>query len=191
MDRQARERWDKRYQDEINFSQFQDARPYLGENMHLLPASGLVLDAACGLGNNAALMLDRGYNVVGVDISGIGLHRAQERLPALMAVQADLNHFEFPNECFDVILNFYFLERSLFQAYNRWLRPGGLLIFETLTLEMLSIKPDLNPDFLLKPGELLKCFQGWVILDYQEGTLTGDDKQKSIARLIARKPVQA
>ena len=190
MPNPARERWDIRYKVEDNFSHYQGPRPYLVRCSEWLPASGLALDAASGLGNNAAYLLDCGLNVVGVDISSVGLRKARKRLPDLWAVQADLPRLEFPPATFDLIINFYFLERSLIPAYHRWLRPGGLLIFETLTTEMLNFKPELNPDFLLQPGELREAFNAWEILDYQEGWLSPQDgKQKAVASLAARRPV--
>jgi SAM-dependent methyltransferase len=75
-----------------------------------------------------------------------------------MAVQADLTRFSLPSRTFDIILNFYYLERNLWVDYCRWLKPGGILIVETLTQDMLAIQPDIDPAFLLKPGELLLAF---------------------------------
>ena len=58
-----------------------------------MPAAGLALDIAMGLGGNAGLLIERGMQVVGVDISSVAVQRAKERLPSLMAVRADLTQF--------------------------------------------------------------------------------------------------
>lgn len=167
---------------------FEEPRPFLVENAHHLPTSGLALDAAAGLGGNAGFLLQRGLRVIGVDISTVGLHFAKARLPALMAIAADLRHFHIPANTFDVITNFFFLERSLFPAYTQALRPGGILIFETMTIEMRSRRPDINPIYLLGSGELRQAFSHLEILFYQEGwqRLEGPHP-RALASLVARR----
>jgi SAM-dependent methyltransferase len=189
MTSQDSERWDRRYRESGEFSVQAEPRSFLIECEGYLPQFGLVLDAACGLGNNAAFLLERGYQVIGIDLSAVGLKHAIQRLPRLMAVRGDLSYMDFPDSVFDLIINFYFLERRLYQAYKRWLKPGGLLIFETLTHEMLAIKPELNPHFLLKQGELQQAFFDWDILTYQEySRLSTRGKTRAAASLAARKP---
>jgi SAM-dependent methyltransferase len=122
-----------------------------------------------GLGGNAGCILAHGMNVIGVDVSDTALHRAKTRYPALMAVQADLTRFYLPENTFDVVLNFFYLERRIWSTYTRTLKPGGLLIFETLTWEMLSTHPEINPVYLLSPGELLHAFPELEVLVYREG----------------------
>jgi len=183
------ERWDRRYRDTLKYAGLQFVRPYLIEQTRYLPASGTALDAACGLGNNAGYLLQKGFKVVAVDVSGVGIHKTHTSLPGLLAVQADLACLEFPTKSFDVILNFYYLERRLFTAYRRWLKPGGLLIFETLMVEMRTLKPDIDPKFLLGEGELARAFADWDVLDYQEGWVeTRDGKTSATARMTARLP---
>jgi len=98
---------------------------------------------------------------VGVDISSVAVMKARRRLPDLMAVVADLNAFSIPDQSFDAILNFYFLQRDLWQLYKRALRPGGVLFLETLTQEMLNIQPDMDP---------LTC---WLQMNYVRRLQTG------------------
>ncbi len=160
--------WNARYSQEAR-SSFEEPRPFLLENAHHLPVRGLALDAAMGLGGNAGFLLQRGLHVVGVDLSSLGVRVAKARLPALMAVEADLRHFHIPADTFDVIINFFYLERSLFPIFARALRPGGILIFETMTVEMRSLRPDIEPLFLLEPGELRQAFPSLEILSYREG----------------------
>ena len=182
-------RWDARYREDPRFNRFEKPRSFLVEQAHHLPANGLALDAAMGLGGNAAFLMERGLRVVGVDISGVGLRRAKSRLPALMAVQADLTRFPLPAGRFDVILNFYFLERSLWPQYLRALRPGGLLIFETLTRDMLTLQPEIDPAYLLAPGELRQAFPALQTLAYREGWAENEQGfRRAVASLSARLP---
>ncbi len=183
------ERWDARYQFEARYATFTQPRPFLVENAAYLPSSGLALDVAMGLGGNAAFLLERGLRVIGVDISWVALRQAKARLPTLMAVLADLTCFHLPEHTFDVILNFYYLQRDLWPQYRRALRPGGVLFFETLTQEMRLIHPEIDPLYLLRPGELAQAFATWEILVYREGWEEGcGGHRRAVASLVARLP---
>jgi len=180
-------RWNKRFREEVRYSSFEQPRPFLVENAAYLPITGLALDVAMGLGGNAGLMIERGLQVVGVDISGVAVQRAKERLPSLMAVQADLAQFYFPPATFDVILNFYYLQRDLWPQYLRALRPGGWLVFETLTQEFLTLQPEIDPEYLLAPGELGRAFPSLEIIVYHEGWSVGETGHaRPVASLLAR-----
>jgi tellurite methyltransferase len=181
------DRWNARYREEIRYSAFERPRPFLVENAGLLPVAGLALDVAMGLGGNAGFLLDHGLSVVGVDISSVAVRQAKRRLPSLMAVQADLTRFYFPVATFDVILNFYYLQRDLWPKYVRLLRPGGWLVFETLTQEFRSIQPDIDPSYLLAPGELGSAFPSLETIVYREGWVSGDTGHpRPVASLLAR-----
>jgi tellurite methyltransferase len=179
-------RWNERYQQEP-FRTPIDARPLLVQNAALLPQQGLAIDVAMGLAGNASFLLERGLRVIGVDISEVAVRQAKVRLPALFAAVADLNRFYLPPAIFDVILNFYYLQRELWPVYKFALRPGGLLFIETLTLDMLQIHPETEPEYLLQPGELYASFADMQILVYREGWQTGmNGHRRAVASLVAR-----
>ena len=50
------QRWNNRYQQETRYNRFSQPRPFLRQHLWRLPASGLALDAAMGLGGNAGLL---------------------------------------------------------------------------------------------------------------------------------------
>ncbi len=181
-------RWNQRYSTEERFTSFTQPRQFLVECAPLLPETGLALDAAMGLGGNAAFLLARGLRVIGLDVSWVAVQRAKSRLPELMAAVVDLKRLALPANYFDVILNFYYLQRDLWQQYRRALRPGGLLLIETLSQEMCSIHPEIEPAYLLAPGELLAAFQDWQILIYREGWVGMNTAHpKAVASLAARR----
>jgi SAM-dependent methyltransferase len=191
--RQDAARWNSRYQQDSRAS-FEQPRRFLVENAARLPRQGLALDAAMGLGGNAAFLLARGLRVVGVDISIVALRQAKARLPGLMAVLADLTRFYLPANCFDVIINFYYLQRDLWPAYIRALRPGGILLIETLTEEMRAVHPEISPAYLLQPGELRQAFSSDLyrncleLLAYHESWQEQEGRHpRAVASLAARK----
>jgi SAM-dependent methyltransferase len=100
-------------------------------------------------------------------------------------VHADLESCTVPVAEFDVILCFYYLQRSLFAPIHHALRPGGMLVYESYTLDQLNFPggPH-NPEHLLNPGELREAFRGLQTLFYREFRVG-----KGIASLLARRPV--
>ncbi len=146
-----------------------------------------MLDIAAGTGRNARFLEQRGFHVIGVDVSWQALHRAVRFSPASHWVLADLEHFFIPDGAFDVILNFYYLQRDLWPVFCRALRPGGLLFLETLTQDMRLHQPELQDCNLLAGGELETAFQNMERIYHFEGWTKSDHgKQKAVASLIAR-----
>lgn len=185
------QRWNQRYR-EGQHAGFDQPRAFLLAQAAWLPTDGLALDVAMGLGANAAWLLSRGLRVIGVDISEVAVRLARAQHPALQAVIADLSAFSLPPNTFDVIVNFYYLQRDLWPQFVQALRPGGVLIYETLTQAARQVRPDLSPAFLLAPGELRQGFAGLEIRVYREGWIeTGGASARAVASLVATKPGQA
>jgi SAM-dependent methyltransferase len=160
---------------------------WLVKNSHLLPTGGFAFEAAVGLGSNLPLLLDHGMRVVAADRSYEAVRYVKRNFPAVMVVQADLKHFYLPLEKFDLICNFFFLEWTLINQFRSALKPGGLVVFETMTVSMLDWKPELNPDYLLHPGELREYFSEWDILDYRETWIPSHHgNRKAVASIVAR-----
>lgn len=180
-------RWNARYQTAPRDS-FEHPRSFLVEHAHLLPSSGLALDVAMGLGGNAGFLLQRGLRVIGADISDVAIRIAASRLPGLMPVVADLSHFYLPPDSFDVIINFLYLQRDLWALFPSALHPGGILILETLTTDMLSVHHEIDPSLLLEPGELAGTFPTLQTLVYQEGWQASQTRHpRAVASLIAKR----
>ncbi len=186
-------RWNLRYHAEPRNS-FELPRTLLLEHVNLLPSDGLALDIAMGLGGNTSFLLQHGLRVIGVDISYVAVRKAKTEFPALMAIVADLCKFHIPPNTFDVIINFLYLQRDLWKPITKGLKKGGVVFIECLMEEMLSIHPEINPKYLLKPGELQQAFlqtnlgKDLEILYYTEGwhpTVT--PHPRSTASLVARR----
>lgn len=179
-------RWDARYREEERES-FERPRPFLIDHADLLPKEGNALDIAMGLGGNAGFLLNKGLAVIGVDISRVAVRRAKSRYPGLSGIIADANRFFFPDHYFDVILNFYYLQRELFTHFRRAIRPGGLLVIETLTVAIQEIHPEIDPVYLLQPEELYREFCDTDILVYQEGWRNLESEHpRAVASMVTR-----
>jgi SAM-dependent methyltransferase len=128
--------WDGRY---LAAEVLPEPAAVVRENQHLVPARGRALDLACGLGANAVLLARHGLEVDAWDLSPVAVARVGElardlNLPIRAEVRDLLARPPLP-ETFDCILVAHFLERSLAPALSAALRPGGLLVYQTLALE--------------------------------------------------------
>jgi ubiquinone/menaquinone biosynthesis C-methylase UbiE len=65
---------------------------------------GRALDAACGTGRHARLLVDRGHEVVGVDLTPEMLRRAADNVPEASFMEADLRDIPSPDQHFDVVV---------------------------------------------------------------------------------------
>src|SRR5262249_6192406 len=87
-----------------------------------------------------------------------------------------------------VIVNTLYLDRRLVGALARALRPGGLLLFETFTVDQLATGHPRNPSFVLAPGELPRLVGGLRVVAYREGPIERDGRLVHLASLAARAP---
>lgn len=75
---------------------------------------------------------------------------------------ADLEGGAWPyaGERFDVVVVTNYLYRPLFTYLIAALAPGGMLVYETFAVGNERYGHPRNPDFLLRPGELLQVLHG-------------------------------
>ncbi len=91
---------------------------------------------------------------------------------------------------YGAILVFRYLHRPLMEHIKAAVKPGGLVIYETFTLDQRQFGRPSNPDFLLRPNELRDNFDNWNIHFSYEGILTDKQgqPQSAIAQIVASKP---
>jgi tellurite methyltransferase len=179
--------WDKTY-NRKDYVYGKNPAAFLAAHIDKLP-KGRVLDIAMGEGRNAVFLAKKGFLVEGVDISSVGIKKAQklaaENGVKIQAVNADLNKYRIRPGSYSVILNFYYLQRSLFPEIIAGLKKGGVVVFESNTTEQLKNPGagDFGRDMLLEPGELRRAFSDLEIVYYAET----NDGRNAVASLIARK----
>jgi len=180
--------WDRKYETEA-YIFGKEPVGFLREHIDLLP-QGKALDIAMGEGRNAVFLAKNGFDVDGCDISEIAVKKAldlaKESNVKIHAFVADLETYKLPKNTYDVIACFYYLQRDLVPQMKEALKPGGMIIYETYTIENLELgfEGPKNKDYLLKPNELLDLFKGLKIIYYRELVL---NNKKAVASLIAKK----
>ena len=176
-------------------------RTYLGD-LELAASAGPILDLACGSGRNGLYLLENQIPVVFADrsvdaLNGIQL-RLDEKLPgqekplaSVWEVDLELPQGNpFAQRMFAGMVVFSYLHRPLLGALKHAVHSGGIVVYETFTVDQIQYGRPKNPDFLLRPGELREHFCDWDVLHYYEGVVKTDSGagSKAIAQLVARKP---
>ena len=105
----------------------------------LLPISGQVLDAGCGVGRpTSEYLVKKGFKVTGVDISKKMVELAKENIPEARFLQKNILALDFANDSFDGIICVYTLwhiprisHPSIIQNFHRMLKNDGILVLNT------------------------------------------------------------
>ena len=187
---EERERWNQKYREAPGSWNEPDTfllhafSEYVGPQF---PAGGKALDLAGGAGRNAIWLAQQGWDVTLIDISETGVEQAREKAGPLAShvhfVVDDLTGFTAAQMQFDLVMAFFYLDRKIFPEIVKAIRPGGLLIYKTLTLEQLKLEGGpKDPEHLLASGELLQLAEGLQVLHYRE-----EIARKATAELVARK----
>ena len=91
-------------------------------------------------------------------------------------VCADALHAPLREETFDLVCGFRYLERSLFARASRWLRPGGLILWQTFSTRAEADCHPRRATFRLAEGELANLCSGAgfrVLEAWEDGVLDG------------------
>jgi tellurite methyltransferase len=184
--------WDKRYRSGERAAEDLDAAPtpLLIETATKL-APGNALDLACGTGRNALWLAKQRWCVTAVDGSPVALEilrsRASERGITVNARVADLEKSEYQIEpsSWNLIAICYYLQRDLFEPAKQGVAPGGILI----SIVHIAEPGEESTAHRLMHGELERYFNGWEILHRREGKPNDMAHQRSVAEIVARRPI--
>lgn len=126
---------------------------------------GPVLDVASGGGRHARFFAARNLDVIAVD-------REPQSIPGVTFVQADLEKGEpwpFPGQRFGAVVVTNYLHRPLLPILGSALAEDGVLIYETFMVGNERYGKPSNPNFLLRPGELLAAFGALTVVAFEQG----------------------
>jgi len=156
-----RQRWDERYRASERTFTAEPNRLVADEVGGLRP--GRALDLAAGEGRHAVWLAARGWDVVAVDFSPVGVDKARARADAdgvrVAFAVADVHRLRFPPARFDLVLAAFFHPRpperaALYRSLAGTLAPGGTLLLVSYDLANLTegCGGPKDPDVLLQPA---------------------------------------
>lgn len=189
--KQAKSFWNDYY----NQKEFASGKAPSEFLVKMLPrlSKGKVLDVAMGEGNNAVYLAQKGYEVVGFDISSVAVDRAQELAKdtgvEITAKTADLDLYLMGLLEYDSVIMTYF-RPSIPRYYSNMitsLKQGGCLLIESYGIPEMGdaiAKDEAYRNYYFGSNEVLKHLGGMKILFYQEGKVDG----RHVVQCLAQKP---
>ena len=140
----------------------------------LIRPGGRVLDLAAGSGRHVRLLREAGYQVVAADRDTAALESGFAGDSACTIRRIDLEDGG-PwrlGDGYDGILVTNYLWRPVLPHLASALAPQGVLIYETFMLGNERFGRPSNPDFLLRPGELLAAFcDRLAVIAFEQGAV--------------------
>ena len=166
------------------------ASDWVKRHAGLVAPGGPILDLAAGNGRHARFFKDLGHPILAVDRDVLQLgDLAQD--PAVEIVAANLedgSRWPLGDRRFAGIVVTNYLHRPLLPNLAKALSPGGVLIYETFGLGNARFGKPSNPDFLLRPGELLDFAEGFglTVLAYHCGGVS-EPRPAMLQRAVLRR----
>jgi SAM-dependent methyltransferase len=147
-----------------------DASPWVRRFAPVIPKGGLILDLACGAGRHTVLLASLGHQILAVDRDISMMETLKSAL--IQTLELDLEGSEWPllKQEFSAIVVTNYLYRPFLDELPKMLCEGGVLIYETFAEGNAQFGKPSNPNFLLKPGELLALAQrsGLKVIAYED-----------------------
>lgn len=162
--------------------------------VHFLPLllsnpSKKVLDLACGNGRNAKFLAQNGFICDAIDISEVALRMCKD-IENIFTFSKDLDTFRPAPDSYDIVLNFYFLNRDLLPFIAKTLKSQGIFLLETFVREANGENSsNISEEKILYQGELEDIFSDFKILHRQISTILRREGQEAkIISFVAQKP---
>jgi len=195
--------WDQRYS-EPGFAYGTEPNDFLVHSASLLRPESRILCLCEGEGRNAVYLAKSGHDVTAMDMSAVGLQKAQSLADAqgvsIETVEANVNDCAIGTNSFDAIVSIFChlppgLRTSVHEKICNGLSPGGILILEGFSKKQIdnntggprNLDMLLDLDVLkqeLAPLELAHCAE--IEREIHEGTYhTG---LATVIQIIGTKP---
>ncbi|MFC1614434.1 SAM-dependent methyltransferase [Gemmatimonadota bacterium] len=161
--------WDQRYSAD-EFAYGKEPNDFLVELLPVLPR-GKALCLGAGEGRNAVFLAQNGYEVTAVDLSAVGLKKAEslarERSVAIRCVVADLKDYTIEPDAWDLILSIFChtpakIRRRIHSGVVTGLSPGGAFVLEAFTVDQMPFKTGGPSEFgqMMSSKKLLTDLKG-------------------------------
>ena len=170
------------------------------------PSAGFrpkLIDIGCGEGRDSVYFARHGFEVVGLDLSAVGLEKARQYATEagveIETTHADVTEYEL-EITYDVIFStgaLHFISpetrQARFENYKARTSPSGIHIVAVLVDKpFLPPAPDADPgETFFKSGELLSYYWDWEIAYFVEEIFdcnsSGIPHKHCINRIIARR----
>lgn len=184
MSDEDRRRWDARFAEDA-LVMGRAPKPLAPAFSAVLPRQGRALEIACGEGQLAAWLAQRGLHVTAVDISGVALDKLRARAAAegltdrLSVIEADLDDGLPPlAPGLDLVTCIDFHAPRIVAQARALLAPGGMLL-----VQVLLQTPGGPSPHRAAPGEALTFAAGLRVHFYREGVIGG----RALAQLLAQR----
>lgn len=163
------------------------ASSWVMRHLDFVPAGGAVLDLAAGSGRHVRLCRRAGLAVIAVDRDTAGLNAfADDGGVEILAADLEAAAWPLAGRRFGGVIVTNYLWRPLLPEIVAAVAPGGVLIYETFAAGNEAFGRPRNPDFLLRPNELLEAVGAELeVLEYRHGFEPGPPsavRQKIAAR---------
>lgn len=146
------------------------ASPWVRRFAPVIPKDGRVLDLACGAGRHTTLLAALGHQILAVDRDISLVEPLQSNAIQIQALDLEGSDWPLLNQQFLAIVVTNYLYRPFLVELPKMLTEGGVLIYETFADGNAEFGKPSNPNFLLKPGELLSLAQhsGLKVIAYED-----------------------
>lgn len=140
--------WNSRYSEQ-GFAYGTEPNEFLVEQANLIKKGSRILCVSEGEGRNALFLASLGHDVTAMDISSVGLEKAEERAKELNLIikteTADLNDFDMGDSRWDAVVSIFGhlspeLRSKIHKNVIRSLKSGGIFLLESYTPEQMMLK---------------------------------------------------
>ena len=197
--------WDERYA-VYGWAFGSEPNDFLRENAHFLPPAGRVLCLAEGEGRNAVHLARLGHEVTGVDLSSVGLAKAQ-RLATQFGMRlhtevGDLATWQIVPGAWDGIVSIFAhvpldVRLALHPRVVAGLKPGGVLLLEAYRPEQLGRegggpKDDSKLMTLAQLREELAGLEFTIAREIEREVVEGrfHSGMAAVVQIVGRKPLR-
>jgi len=163
--------------------------PWVQRFLPLLPPGRPVLDLACGSGRHSLLLLEWGFRVTALDRDVSRIEEVMSLHPGTLEfLEADLERggpYPLRGRHFGGVIVTNYLHRPILSDIVANLEKSGVLIYETFAVGNERYGKPSNPEFLLKPGELLAAVHGLLQVKAYEDLIVDDPRPAAVQRICA------